>query len=172
MNLNDISRWNVVNWRCPTVSNKWPNSRLMVVSAQPNGDEKDNNALWGSCHEEMEIWFSLFSRRIILSLSNYNGCAQANGDEEDSNDGVCAGPALLEIYCPWSTDSALVVMPNLMLKRTAMMMIWHYCSQLQWNLMCLGLKSSLWSTQSRNKNYESEGVKCIDKGPMKVWSTI
>ena len=58
-----------------------------------------------------------------------------------------------------------------MLKRTAMMMIWHYYSQLQWNLMCLGLKSSLWSTQSRNKNYESEGVKCIDKGPMKVWST-
>ena len=51
--------------------------------------------------------FTFFQAKMILSLSNYNGCVKANGDEEDSNDGVCAGPAPLEIYCPWSTDSAL-----------------------------------------------------------------
>ena len=47
MNLNDTSRFNVVNWipaRCPTGPNKWPNSLIMVVT-------NDGNHIVVDCNE-------------------------------------------------------------------------------------------------------------------------
>ena len=51
MNLNDTSRFTVVNWipaRCPTGPNKWPNSLIMVVT---NDDEEDGNHIVVDCNE-------------------------------------------------------------------------------------------------------------------------